>query len=128
MRLKKYINEEIIEIPMGRSSKNNPLKAKSIVGRYAYHQAINKNYGDNGIKAYKIREIKAADSFPNVVSSDKFIWLSQTPYGTTEYNYIIDLKKLDADDLRTTGQGVAHILHRGDIPDKAIVKKPPKDR
>jgi hypothetical protein len=50
----------------------------------------------------------------------RFVWLSRKPFGTgQESEYAkVDITKLANEDLRFTNDG--HLLHRGDIPPKAI--------
>lgn len=91
------------------------------VPRYAYHVPDGKVAFGKMIRAYKIREIEAADSFGKGYKDFKYVWLSVTPiYGYTSA-YIIDLTRLENKRLRFTGQVEGHLLHKGDISPDAII-------
>jgi hypothetical protein len=108
-----------------RSSKiswwtNTPLAVAlhQEIPRYWYH--VGRGSKAEGIPAYKIREIEAADTFGLDYFKYKYVWLSPTPrYGPDAF--IIDMTKLDNANLRFTGQTEGNLLHKGDIPPKAIV-------
>ena len=100
-------------IPM---HKNESL-AKEEAPRYVYHQ-VRGGYKGGDIKAYIIRETEAASNFGKGYEDNKYIWLSQTPFGD---GYVkIDLSKVDPFNLRYTGQVEGHLLHKGDIPTAAV--------
>jgi len=91
------------------------------VPRYWYHVPTGRADFGKVIKAYPIREIEAADTFGKGYKEAHYIWLSHQPIYGRDNTYIIDLTKLNNDDLRFTGQVEGNLLHRGDIPADAVV-------
>ena len=102
---------------------NTPAAARRFekIPRYWYHIPEGKADFGKVVKAYPIREIEAADSFGKGYRDGRYIWLSwKTLYGQDNV-YIIDLMKLNNDNLRFTGQIEGNLLHKGDIPPEAVV-------
>jgi len=91
------------------------------VPRYWYHVPRGKADFGKTVKAYPIREIEAADTFGKGYRDAHYLWLSHQPIYGRDNAYIIDLTKLNNDDLRFTGQVEGNLLHRGDIPADAVV-------
>jgi hypothetical protein len=105
---------EIIEIPMYK----NESMAKDDAPRYVYHQ-VRGGYKGGDVMAYTIRETEAASNFGKGYENNKYVWLSQTPFGD---GYVkIDLSKVDPYNLRYTGQVEGHLLHKGNIPASAVI-------
>jgi hypothetical protein len=106
-----------------RHPNNSPLmmvEMGAAVSRYWYHLPRGRRTPVGALRAYTIRETEAADSFRGDYKNGKYIWLAHYPlYG--KGMYIIDITKLNNDDMRFTGQAEGHMLHRGDIPASAIV-------
>ena len=118
----KQAKNGIVKIPMFTDIHNN-VRGESEAPRYVYHQmskAGEKFYKQTrNIPAYSIREHEAADSFGHGFKENKYVWLSQTPFGIDSMK--IDLTKLNRNNVRYTGQCEGHMLHKGDIPGKAVV-------
>lgn len=91
------------------------------VPRFFWHYPRVKVKKGEGLKAYQIRELEAADHFGPGYKEGKYIWMSMKPWG--ERSVVIDITKLDNGNLRFTGQTEGHMLHRGDIPESAIVRR-----
>jgi hypothetical protein len=93
------------------------------IPRYWYHTPPAKVHHSNekeGLKAYPIRETEAASAFGKSYKENRYIWMchERPRYGR---HYIIDITRLNNDDLRFTGQAEGHLLHCGDIPSRAII-------
>jgi len=89
------------------------------VPRYYYHVKRSDIPRGKGIQAYTIRETEAADRFGGDYANHKYIWMGVVPLSFPAFK--VDITKLDNDNLRFTGQAEGHLLHRGDIPEEAIV-------
>ena len=94
------------------------------VPQYFYHYSRTENQTDRGLKAYEIREKEAASTFGPGYQEAKYIWLSKVPL--LENAVKVDITKLRNEDMRFTGQAQGHMLHRGDIPEEAIVRDKPE--
>ena len=98
------------------------------IPRYWYHHRL-ENVPipeDGGINATRIRQPQAADAFRGNYAEGEYIWLSpQVIRGRTpEESLLIDISKLDNNEIRLTGQAEGNILHRGKIPKAALVDPP----
>jgi hypothetical protein len=97
----------------------------NIVPRYYYHRPPGGEEVGRGAKAYKNR---SADGSQEAMDSDfgvkvdKVIWLSPDPYSYGKNMLKIDLAQLDPMNMRTTGQAEGNVWHKGDIPERAIVR------
>ena len=102
-------------------SPDSLLQIGDQVPRYMYHVPRGKAAFGKPVYAYPIREIEAADRFGPGYKEGTYVWLSRKPMLGTDNVYVIDLMRLNNDDLRDTGQVEGHFLHRGDIPAEAVV-------
>jgi len=89
--------------------------------RFVFH--IPKVKAKEGIKAYKIREPEAASKFGKGHEEKEYVWISRFPINK-QGTVMIDLSKVNRDNLRYTGQFEGHLLHMGDIPEEAIIRRP----
>jgi hypothetical protein len=100
------------------------------VARYWYHRQpdfdAEVGVGDD-LRAYPIRQREAASSFGPGAGDWNYVWLSSSPIYSSETEYVVDLTRLENNDLRFTGQAEGHLLHHGDIPARAVVFGPDRD-
>jgi hypothetical protein len=116
--LSKLIQESTVSVPINRS-----IKAREDIPRYFYHNVQSRGFNKSGgIDAYPIvpREKELLDMYKGNKNGNKVIYLSRKPFGSIAVK--VDLKKLDLDEIRSTGQAEGHIIYRGNIPAKAITK------
>ena len=95
------------------------------IPRYWYHYPDASQPVSADIKAYRIREPEAADTFGSGFRNNEYVWMSPKKlYGNEGYK-IIDITKLNNNDMRFTGQidqhGLSNLLHKGDISRSALV-------
>jgi DNA topoisomerase-1 len=105
---------EMVTIPMFTNRKGETVGDQQ-VPRFMYHMP--RVDSKNGVKAYNIREKEAADQFGPGYENGKYVWLSTEPLDT-HGTVMIDLTKLDTNNMRSTGNG--NYIHRGDIPEEAV--------
>lgn len=108
---------EWISIPMGRRG-----RATVSVPDILYHSLRKRKLGPNGnIQGYNLSpkedELKSLWVEP---SDDGYVWLSQHPLDSSALK--IDVRKLNTNNLRYTGQSEGYILHKGSIPKEAIIQ------
>lgn len=114
--------QELVNIP-SHTTQSGEIRyyAGNEAPRFVFH--IPKVKTKQGIKAYKIRETEAASNFGQGYEDKEYIWISRYPisqHGTV----MVDLSKINRDNLRYTGQVEGHLLHMGDIPEEAIIRRP----
>jgi hypothetical protein len=117
MRAKEFV-VEMVHIPMGANGRAT-VPAPSIL----YHSLRRRPESSIGIKAFPLspKEKELAYMFPKEKRNNGFIWLSMNPLSNDAY--MIDAHKLDVSNLRYTGQSEGYLVHAGDIPAEAIMKK-----
>jgi hypothetical protein len=96
-----------------------------IVQRYYYHRPPKGQETKRGIKAYQNRNLDGSQDAMDTDFGgrvDKVVWLSPDPISYGKSMLKVDLAQLDPMDMRLTGQAEGNIWHRGDIPEKAIVR------
>lgn len=111
-----YQINESIQIPMGRRG-----KATIKCPNYLYHNLRGRKLDKGGnIQGYSLspHEKELMNLFPEL-SNNGYVWLSTVPYVDNAIK--IDATRLDSDNLRFTGQQEGFLLHRGMIPNDAIV-------
>lgn len=110
----------MVSIPMGRRG-----RAKIQVPSLLYHNLRSRKIGPDGsIVGYPLspKEKELEQLFPDP-SPTGYVWLAQFPnYAGSDY-ITIDAHKLDAENLRYTGQAEGFLLHKGSIPASAIIQR-----
>lgn len=107
---------EMVTIPIGRGRRKATTKVLSTM----YHNLRGRSLGPMGqIQGYALspKEIELQDLWAEP-SVDGYVWLS--PHGIGRDSLQIDMRKLDPNNLRYTGQSEGYVLHRGSIPEYAI--------
>jgi len=117
MRLKEILSE-MVHIPAGPGGRAT-VPAPAVL----YHSLRGRPATDAGIKALPLspKEHELAFMFPSEKRQNGFIWLSMGALSNDAYQ--IDAHKLDSTNLRFTGQSEGYLLHAGDIPAEAIIKR-----
>ena len=116
MRFKEIVSE-MVHIPMGRAG-NARVPAPAVL----YHSLRGRPSAE-GIDAFPLRpkEQELVFMFPEEKRNSGFVWLSMSPLSNDAYQ--IDAHKLDSTNLRFTGQSEGYLLHAGNIPAEAIIRR-----
>jgi len=108
---------EMVDIPIGKG------RATTKCMSTLYHSLRGRSLGPEGqIQGYQLspKEIELQDMWREP-SQDGYVWLSPNAFGPDSLQ--IDVRKLNLQDLRFTGQSEGYVLHKGSIPAEAIYQK-----